>query len=142
MNSFVKFSLIAVLATALSALGSDPKPAPAPPPPRSVFALPMSSREGRDPFFPESQRLYEEIGPRVTHTVDSSSFVVHGSSWQDGRRLVIINNHTFAAGDEGDVITADKVRVHLRVIRIHDDIVVIEANGTKREIKIANSGAK
>jgi hypothetical protein len=142
MNSFVKFSLIAVLATALSALGSDPKPAPAPPPPRSVFTLPMSSREGRDPFFPESQRLYEEIGPRVAHTVDTSSFVIHGSSWQDGRRLVIINNHTFAAGDEGDVITADKVRVHLRVIRIHDDIVVIEANGTKREIKIANSGAK
>jgi len=51
--------------------------------------------------------------------------------------MAIVNNHTFAAGDEGDVLTTSG-RVHLRVISISPDSVVIEANGTRREIKSYN----
>ena len=43
--------------------------------------------------------------------------------------MAIINNHTFAVGDEGDVITPSG-RVHLRCIDIQPGTVVIEVNGS------------
>ena len=48
-------------------------------------------------------------------------------------RLVIINNHTFAAGDEGDVITRDG-RIHLSCIEIKTNSVVIEVGGQRHEL--------
>ena len=50
--------------------------------------------------------------------------------------MAIINNHTFAVGDEGDVRTANG-EVHLRCVEIRAGVVVIEINGTRRELTIA-----
>jgi len=119
-------------------LGDPPKAAAAAKPaPHSEFVMPAGPREGRDPFFPESTRPYEDSAPaRPTQAVVVNSFTVKGLSIENGHPMVIINNHSFAVGDEGDVMTQSG-RVHLRLIDIHDGIAEIEANGTRRELNIA-----
>jgi hypothetical protein len=54
-----------------------------------------------------------------------------------GHRLVIINNHTFAAGDEGDVVTSVG-RLHLTCIQIKTNSVVIEIGGVRNELMYSN----
>lgn len=139
MNALLKRILLTALAGAgaSAVFGDAPKAPPAQPaPPRSVFVLPTNPREGRDPFFPESNRPYQEAAS-TQPVVLENAFAVKGISFEHGRAMVIINNHTFAVGDEGDVLTA-KGRMHLRLIEIRRDGVVIEANGARRELGIDN----
>jgi len=49
--------------------------------------------------------------------------------------LAIINNHTFAVGDEGDVLTTSG-RVSLRCLEIHPDYVIVEINGQIHRINM------
>jgi hypothetical protein len=96
---------------------------------RSIFVLPSNPREGHDPFFPDSLRPYESAVV-TNHTVEITSLIFKGVSGPPDHRLVIINNHTFAAGDEGDVTTSQG-RIHVRCVEIKADSVVIEATGQR-----------
>ena len=78
------------------------------PPPKSVFVIPSKPAEGRDPFFPDSIRPYEEVvaennvnAPTATDLVVKTILVN-----QHGQAFAIINDQTFGVGDEGDVITS------------------------------------
>ena len=104
---------------------------------RSVFILPSNPKEGCDPFFPNSNRPYEIAAAVNTQTGNVASLVLKGFSGSQDHRLVIINNHTFAAGDTGDVITSDG-RIHLRCIEIKTNSVVIEVGGQRRELIYSN----
>jgi hypothetical protein len=130
---------LALAAAGVPAVFGEPaKVAPAKPAPaRSVFVMPAGVRDGRDPFYPESARPYEDA-VAAKHTLDSSAFSVKGESIEHGRAMVIINNHTFAIGDEGDVLTTSG-RVHVRLVEIRANMAVIEVNGSRRELTI---GAK
>ncbi len=139
MNTLLKKTSLAILALAgATIVFAEPpkavapsKPAPA----RSVFTLPAGVHEGRDPFFPESTRPYEEVAASK-HTMDVTAFVIKGLSIEHGRPMVIINNHTFAVGDEGDVLTTSG-RVHLHLVEIRHAAAVIEVNGSRRELSIS-----
>lgn len=138
MNLLLKISLLlALIAAGMPSVYGDPaKAAPLKPEPvRSVFVMPASTRDGRDPFFPESSRPYEDA-MATKNTPETSALVVKGISFEHGHAMVIINNHTFAVGDEGDVLTAGK-RVHIRLVEIRASVVVIEVNGTRRELTVA-----
>ena len=100
---------------------------------RSIFILPSSPSEGRDPFFPDSTRPYKVAVAANPRVADVNSLVVKGFSGSVDRRLVIINNHTFAAGDEGDVVTPAG-RIHLSCIEIRTNSVVIEVGGQRHEL--------
>ena len=130
--------MVALAAAGVPAVfGGPPTTAPAKPvPARSVFSMPASARDGRDPFFPESTRPYEE-SVTAKNTLDTSALVVKGLSVTHGHAMVIINNHTFAVGDEGDVLTAGK-RVHIRLAEIRGAVVVVEVNGSKRELTVGS----
>lgn len=104
---------------------------------RSVFIIPSNSKEGCDPFFPNSNRPYEIAAAGDTRTGNVTSLVLKGFSGSQDHRLVIINNHTFATGDTGDVITSDG-RVHLRCIEIKTNSVVIEVGSQRRELIYSN----
>ncbi len=106
---------------------------------RSVFDIPNSVKEGRDPFFPESTRVTDAAAAAsasVSRTsTEVSSLKVRGISGQPGHLYAIINNHTFAVGDEGDVLTPNG-RVYLRCIEIEQDAVVIMVGGHTHRIKL------
>jgi len=136
VNSLLKKSLTVALAAAAApvVLGQAPKAAPAKPAPvpaHADFVMPLNPSQGRDPFYPESTRPYEENKP--ANPADENAITVKGVSREHGHVLVIINNHTFALGDEGEVLTSSG-RVHLRLAEIRAESVVIEMNGRRREL--------
>jgi len=100
----------------------------------SVFVVPTSPRDGRDPFFPESVRAAESM-MASTHTVEITSLKVPGISGTPGHLFAIINNHTFGVGEEGDVKTAGGP-VHLRCVEILNNAVMIEINGQIHRIAV------
>ena len=98
---------------------------------QSVFILPASPAEGRDPFYPESTRAFETAAAAAAnqnHTVEITSLKVPGISGTPGHLLAIINTHTFAVGEEGDLKTATG-SVHIRCLSIQPDAVTVEING-------------
>jgi hypothetical protein len=99
----------------------------------SVFVFPSDPRQGRDPFFPNSNRPYKVAVATTSRSQEVSSLVIKGFSGSADHRLVIINNHTFAPGDEGDVITSGG-RIHLSCIEIKTNSVVIEVGGERHEL--------
>jgi hypothetical protein len=101
----------------------------------SIFIMPSSPSEGRDPFFPNSTRPYEETISK--RPVELTSLEIKGFSEINGRRYVIINNHTFAAGDEGDVITGEG-RIHIRCLTVGADSVLVESNGARHLLKFSD----
>ncbi len=100
---------------------------------RSVFILPANPGEGRDPFFPKSNRPYEAAMTATNNTVEVTALVVKGGSGSSDHPLVIINNHTFAAGDIADVIT-DEGRIRVHCVEIKPRSVVIEVGGQYHEL--------
>ena len=106
---------------------------------RSVFVIPNNPSEGCDPFFPTSSRPYASAQVvQVVPTADISSLVLKGVSGPANARLAIINNRTFAVGDEQDIITATG-RIRVRCVEINDTAVVVESAGERHELKyIAN----
>ena len=100
---------------------------------RSVFILPANPGEGRDPFFPKSNRPFETAMNVTNNTVEVTALVVKGVSGSPDHRLVIINNHTFAVGDIADVIT-DMGRIRVHCVEIKPRSVVIEVGGQYHEL--------
>jgi hypothetical protein len=105
--------------------------------PHSVFTIPSNPSEGRDPFFPDSTRPYAVAVAATPRSVDISSLVLKGFSGTMKDRLVIINNRTFAAGDEGNVTTSTG-RIYLKCIEIKTNSVVIEVDGQRHELFYIN----
>ena len=142
MKTFRQNALVAALAIGCaSALVANAAPAAKSDPTnfiRSAFILPANPREGRDPFFPDSIRPYENTAAAAPKTADITSLAVRGFSGTVDHRLVIINNHTFAVGDEGDVTTVTG-HIHLRCIEIATDAVVIEVGGQYHKLLYVNT---
>src|SRR5208282_3678315 len=105
---------------------------------RSVFILPANPGEGHDPFFPKSNRPYETAMTATTNTVQVTALVVRGVSGSSAHRLVIINNHTFAAGDMADVIT-DQGRMRVHCVEIQPRSVIIEIGGQYHELPLSDN---
>jgi hypothetical protein len=106
--------------------------------PRSVFIQPSNPKEGCDPFYPNSVRPYASaVVPNNGPVTDLSSVVIKGISGSPDHRLVIINNVTFAVGDEAEVFTTQG-RLRILCLIITDDSAVIEAAG-QRQILHYNS---
>jgi hypothetical protein len=102
---------------------------------RSTFGESTDAKDCRDPFFPESTRL-ADMAATTGKTVEPPTLKVPGISGTPGHLLAIINNHTFAAGDEGDVLTSSG-RVHLRCLEISANSVLVEINGQTHRINLA-----
>ena len=101
---------------------------------QSIFVLPVSSKDGRDPFFPDSTRMVQ-VATTVSPTAQLSALKVPGIFGTPDHLLAIINNHTFSSGDEGDVKTPAGM-VHIRCLEIQADHVVVEMNGQTHRINM------
>lgn len=106
--------------------------------PQSVFIIPNNPNEGRDPFFPESTRHHAESSK--TDVANTPAPVATGSltlkSIVGG--LAIINNHSFAPGEEGDVLISNGQRQHIRLMEIKPKTqsVVVEVGSQSIELKL------
>jgi len=137
MKLFGNYFNLALILAGLAAMPVVAKPVVLQPTnsiaPRSVFILPSNPKEGRDPFFPSSMRPYISAVPKAVPGGDITALRLIGVSGAPGHRLVIINNHTFGVGDEGEVITSQG-RMHIRCVDITANSVVIEADGRRAEL--------
>jgi hypothetical protein len=127
-HCFMAIALLPVIAGEIS------QPAPAPIVPRSIFNQPVLPKDGHDPFFPASMRPYALSVISTAATKDLSSLAIRGKSGTLDRPLIIINDVTFAVGDERDVITPQG-RIHIHCLEIIGDLAVIEANGQRHQLR-------
>src|SRR5262249_28819673 len=105
-------------------------------PPRSVFV--DDAKLGRDPFFPRSSRRMASApapatpsSPQAPVQASFSQFKLRGISGTASKRIALINNRTFEAGEEGEVKTAEG-RFRLRCVEVKDTSVVIVVAGNQR----------
>jgi hypothetical protein len=129
-------ALLPMVFVALSPLSAAPGVASASTnAPQSIFVLPDSPKEGRDPFFPSSLRPYKDR-PTAEGVTDLSDLNLTGITTGSGNRVfVIINNVTFGKGEDADVKTP-RGKVHIRLVEIRTDSVVIEAGGQSRTLTL------
>jgi hypothetical protein len=91
---------------------------------------------GRDPFFPNSERR-KATNEAVQVDVPAAhyKFRLQGISGPMERRLAIIQNRTFAVGEEADMKIEGKP-LKVRCLEIKEQSVIIEVNGSKQEISL------
>jgi len=101
---------------------------------RSVF-----DNKGRDPFFPNSSRQALQASADSAGEQPAVVLVLKGVSGSAEHRLAIINDRTFAVGDEDEVVTAAG-RIRLRCVEIYDDnaVVVIDGSSEKIDLRLPN----
>ena len=103
----------------------------------SVFAIPPTDKDGKDPFFPRSRRPYAIANvPAATNQVPVGDLRINGTSGSEERPLVIINNVTFGVGDSGEVISGGRrVRVQCLEINLSEGTATIQAAGQQRILR-------
>jgi hypothetical protein len=132
-------TLQCLLAALLPLAAVSPLPLPAAPPPpnakpeiqQSVFVYPKNPAQGRDPFFTGSTRVYEGNSENQSRGPSLADLTLKSIMGNAPYALAVINNHTFAAGDEGDVITKNGRRLHIRCVDINPQAMTatVEAGG-------------
>ena len=105
--------------------------------PQSIFAVPKTLKEGRDPFFPDSlpttvAASTNAAPPEVSETVE---LTLQGISGTADRPLAIINNVVFGQGEQGFIQTGTG-RFRIRCIEIRTDSVVIEVGSSRQELRL------
>ncbi len=142
MNSrlFVGLLLTALLAPAWLASAAQTPPAKKSPPaapvetpiPQSVFVIPASPREGRNPFFPRSAGVQQVPKPGKETSVETASIVLNGVVPSGPRRTAMINGRTFEKGEENEIKLPNGAKVLIKCEDIKEDSVTILVNGTQR----------
>lgn len=108
--------------------------------PQSVFLTSSPTQTLRDPFFPDSARRPTATPVATTRTnlpattaVDLKLKAIFGTTQ---RPLATINSTTFGLGEEHDLTTtAGRIKVRCLEIRLEDETVIVEAAGTRRELR-------
>lgn len=103
--------------------------------PKSVFD--DSPNAGRDPFFPKSARRGGDTqrSAKVEVPVAIPKLTLMGISGPPNKRVAVINNRNFAAGEEGEVV-AGGVRVRIRCIEIRDESVIVSAGSPPQRFEL------
>jgi hypothetical protein len=105
--------------------------------PQSVFVMPDSPKEGRDPFFPNSIHPYQEAAQQTGRPPELSALKLEGITRGRGHFFAIINDVTFGVGDEADVKTpTGKIRV--RCDQIKENSAMVEAGGQNLTLILSN----
>jgi hypothetical protein len=104
------------------------------PPPQSVFVIPATPKEGRNPFFPRSKPETTSVSPRP-EPVESGAFVLNGIT-SPPKQTAMINGRTFEVGEVGDVKFHSGSKVSIKCLEIRDDAAIIEVGTQRRELRM------
>jgi hypothetical protein len=110
---------------------------------QAVFIQPKDPSEGRDPFYPRSTYPYlrDSVVIAPTNTVAPPTVQVDlklkGISGLPPRRLAVINNHTFEAGEEAEVSTTNG-RMNIRCLEISENTATVQVGPERRVLRMRN----
>jgi hypothetical protein len=111
--------------------------------PRSVFVWPKTDKEGKDPFFPRSQRPFVtvSVAPSTNPAPPTVDLKINGTSGSEERPLVIINNLTFGIGDSGDVVSGNRrIRIQCVEIDLSAGRATVQVGSERRVLYFQKSG--
>lgn len=138
-----------LLAVLLPMAAACPLPLFAAPPPQqakleiqpSVFVIPNTASEGRDPFFPASTRVYGSNPENQTRGPSLTELTLKSILGTPERAFAIINNHTFAPGDDEDITTKSGQRLHVQCKEIDPKAgtATVEANGMSEVLHLSGA---
>jgi len=119
------------------ALAESPKSAVAIP--QSVFVVPVTAREGRNPFFPNvPQPQVAQVHPEERKMADFSALVLNGLTGPP-QRTAMINGSTFVEGEAGSVKLPGGSRMAVQCEKINDDGVIVVVGSERRELRLRRS---
>lgn len=110
-------------------------------PPVSTFVVPRKPVDGRDPFFPNSNRVYGTDNT-VTNRPPTivADLVLKGISGTPEQPLAIINTTTFTVGESNEVILKNgRLRIQCVEINMSLGTVLLQIGSERRELRL---GAK
>ena len=134
--------MVASVLLSLKSIAAPPARTPATPAPAATPQEPQVVKSvfvdrpnfGRDPFFPNSLRRGKVVQDTVVEPVANfNNIVLKGISGTAEKRLAIINNKTFEAGEDGEL----RISGHLtkvKIVEVREKSVVISINGVTREL--------
>jgi len=107
---------------------------------KSVFSVPASKKEGCDPFYPTSTRLWAVAAAPGTLIVKSKPtgldcLVLKGLSGAPANPLAMINGHTMSRGEDAEINT-DCGRILVHCVDITSTSAVIEVAGERKELRL------
>ena len=109
--------------------------------PQSIFSIPASPTQGRDPFYPNA-RYYMGGGGEIKHTPipsEADTLELKAVSGSTDHRLAMIaaggTNRTLAVGEETEFRTSSG-RMRVRCVDIKGESAVIEVDGDRRELHL------
>ena len=120
------------------------KAAPAPAPAAAYISTFTDSRTfGRDPFFPKSKRREPTLMVNTNFVPKAgelpAGLVLKGLSGTKEKPLAIINNYTFAAGEEAEVRVGVQL-MRIKVVEIRERAVIVSVNGSAPNELVFRSG--
>ena len=142
---------VATLALTLSSLSGQAAPAaPANNPesytnavPQSVFTVPKNKKEGCDPFFPSSTRLWGstevvQTGPKPAKSTGADCLSLKGLSGTADNPFAMINGRTMARGEDAEINT-DCGRLLVHCVDITTNSAIVEVAGERRELHLRSN---
>ena len=107
--------------------------------PLSVFLMPATREEGKDPFYLRSTYPYGSAPIKPSTNREPVQVVLdlkfNGLSGTAEHRLAIINGRTFDQGEEAEV-RSGTARVRVKCVEIKPDYVIIEAAGQRQVLRL------
>jgi hypothetical protein len=105
--------------------------------PQSVFIVPTSSRQGRNPFFPRST-LNAPATQSKLEPIDTSAVVLNGLT-SPPRLTAMINGRTFEPGESGQIRLPNGAKVLVRCLEIRTNAVVAIIGAQRCELRLRHA---
>ena len=105
--------------------------------PKSIFVTDDPS--GKDPFFPKREFTPAGLQGKATpKTASVDGLHLKGiTTDSEGKRIALINNLTFAAGEESDEVRTESGKLKVKCVEIREKSVVVEVGGKSGQQELA-----
>jgi hypothetical protein len=124
-------------APAAPAAPASTNASPAAPVPQSVFVIPSSPKQGRNPFFPRST-FAAAAAPAKAEAIDTSGVVLNGLT-SPPRVTAMINGRTFEPGERGEIRLRNGAKVMVHCLEIKSDVVVAIIGAQRCELRMRHA---
>ena len=108
--------------------------------PLSTFVNPRIATDGRDPFFPNSSRVYGENAVTNRAATVMVDLILKGISGTTEKPLAIINSTTFTAGESNEVILKNgRMRIQCVEVNMAAGTVLMQIGSERRELRLGQN---